>query len=147
MDIDGYIYIWTYNIYIHKWFKHVKYLLNCFSVNKCIDLTHNGIHTTRRWLVTYNVPFFPGVQIASETVFRPLNLSLMTPGNVLVLAVTWNFGCCVGNWLPAWMGWLRFFDWVTCILKRWVRVLGLIVGIEGCSCDLIIACWLFKTKV
>ena len=102
--IDGY-YRCTYNISIHKWFKHDKYLLNVFTVKKCIDLTH----TTRRWLVTYNVPFFPGVQIASETVFRPLNLSLMTPGNVLVLAVTWNFGCCVGNWLPAWMGWLRFF--------------------------------------
>ena len=80
-----------------------------FTVKKCIDLTHNVIHTTRRWLVTYNVPFFPGVQIAFETVFTPLNFSLMMPGNVLVLAVTWNFGCCVGNCLPAWMGWLGLF--------------------------------------
>lgn len=80
-----------------------------FTVKKCIDLTQNVIHTTRRWLVTYNAPFFRGVQIASETVFRPLNLSLMMPGNVLVLAVTWNFGCFVGNCLPAWMGWLGLF--------------------------------------
>ena len=55
--------------------------------------------------------------------------------------VAWEIDCQHG-----WVGCVCF-DWVTCILKRWVRVWGLIVGIEGCSCDLIIACWLFKTKV